>query len=191
MSRGLSSSFITALNQPNVRFLFLCRLEFDGGTIAFNSTLREITYNTVTYTGLGTLGNVSPIEENLSMDPSEFEVSLSAVNDSLVSAILAEEFLNRKAVCLIGVMDENDQIIDTTSYFNGKMDSVRGSIGDRSHITVTVRDEISDWNRPRIERYTDRDQQRKYPGDLGFEYVPQVANKKVIWPASTWFEKYE
>jgi hypothetical protein len=32
------------------------------------------------------------------------------------------------------------------------------------------------------------DQQARYPGDKGFEFVGQIADKKIIWPNGEFFE---
>jgi hypothetical protein len=73
-------------------------------------------------------------------------------------------------------------------YFKGKMDLLSCEHGATGSITVTIRDNLADWARPRIERYTDQDQQARYPGDKGFEYVTAIADKEIIWPASSFYD---
>jgi hypothetical protein len=72
--------------------------------------------------------------------------------------------------------------------FSGLVDEIQVEIGSIGRITITVRDELADWSRPRIERYTNSDQQARYNGDKGLEYISQVADKEIVWPASSYFD---
>ena len=190
MSRSIDAATITALEQGVVRWLVLVKIEFDGGTIAFNSTLGDFDYDGQTYTGFGALGSVSRLEEGSELDPQSFTISLSGINPAVLSAVLNEDYLNRPAICHIAPLDDDNQIIGTPIlYFDAKVDSVSASFGNTASISITARDKLADWNRPRIERYTDQDQQARYPGDKGFEFVTSIASKEIIWPARAWFEK--
>jgi hypothetical protein len=53
-------------------------------------------------------------------------------------------------------------------------------------VTVRLENRLADWERPRLRRYTDEDQQRAHPGDKGFEFVTSTVDKDIVWPASNW-----
>lgn len=190
MSRSIDAATIAALESAVVKWLILVKIEFDGGTIAFNSTLGDVNYNGTNYIGFGTLGSVSQLEEDGQLNPQKFNISLSGINPSVLAAVLTEDYLNRPAICHIAALDDNNAIIGTPIiYFDAKVDSVSASYGKTASISIIARDKLADWNRPKVERYTDQDQQARYPGDKGFEFITSIADKEIIWPAKAWFEK--
>jgi len=48
-------------------------------------------------------------------------------------------------------------------------------------IPFTFGGRLVDWERPRIRRYNNADQQVAFTGDKGFEFVPQMVEKELIW----------
>lgn len=188
MSR-LSADFVREARKPTSKWAFLCSLHFDTGVLAFTSMVRNITYNGQTYIGFGNLGKVSELKENSNLDGADYSVELSGVNRALMQALLNENYLGRTAKCLLVLLDENDSVLyEPLVYFKGKMDLLECEHGSTGAITVSIRDNLADWARPRLERYTDQDQQRRYPGDRGFEYVTVIADKEIVWPASSFYD---
>lgn len=54
-------------------------------------------------------------------------------------------------------------------------------VGDTATITLSAESRMVTWDRPRTRRYNNEDQQSRYPGDRGFEYVAQMVEKSLIW----------
>jgi hypothetical protein len=61
------------------------------------------------------------------------------------------------------------------------MDTCDLEIGETATITLTIQNRLADWERPRLRRYTDEDQQSVYDGDLGLQFVAQMAEKTIYW----------
>ena len=51
----------------------------------------------------------------------------------------------------------------------------------QSEVLLTAENRLADWDRPRIRRYNDADQQSEYPGDLGMQFAEQMVNKTILW----------
>lgn len=49
-------------------------------------------------------------------------------------------------------------------------------------MTITAESIFSLRSRPRAATYSDRDQDRRFPGDKGFEFVAKLLNKVTTWP---------
>ncbi len=188
--RGLHPDTITALEQGHVRWLVLTKVEFDSETLAFNSSFAEFTWNGTTFIGLGNLGNVSNTAENTKLDPADYAITITGVDNTVLVAALDQDYLNRPATCWVAALDDNMQIIgEPILYFKGLVDSIDGTYGNEASVVISVTDRMAEWSRARISRYTNQEQQAKYPGDKGFEYVSEISTKKVTWPAKEWFEK--
>lgn len=75
------------------------------------------------------------------------------------------------------------QIIDTPyEFFNGRLDvPVIDEGAEASTISVNYESELVDLNKPRTRRYTPEDQKEFYPSDEGFDFVPLLQDKTVVW----------
>lgn len=80
------------------------------------------------------------------------------------------------------LMDEDFQnIIDEPHLIHdGRLDtSELIDTGDTATITLNSETRFRDLERPRTKRYTDAEQQKRYPGDKGLEYVPSMQDKEI------------
>lgn len=189
MSRTIHADTLAALSDPTVKFMYMVELRFDSGTLAFNGSLRSHTYNSTTFIGLGNLGSVGKVQESTQLNPASIGIRLSGVNQTLLAAILAENYLNRRGLVYVAVLDADDEIIgDPILHFDGLLSSLDVSYGKTSSISVTLNDRLALWNRPKVRRYTKHDQAAAYPSDKGFDFVESIANKEIVWPAAKWFE---
>jgi hypothetical protein len=185
--RDIEALALAELSEDNLRYIYLVDLQFDSGSLAFNSTLSVYTWNSTTFLGAGNLGSVSNLSESSTLDPSSCSVSLSGINDALLSAILAEEYLNRPAIIYIAMLDSVNQIIGTPFIlFDALMDGIAVEYGKKSTITVSCKDRLSAWDRRKVRLWTDAEQKAKYPLDKGFEHLNFIADKEIIWPDKGW-----
>jgi hypothetical protein len=188
MSRTIAAATIAALSSQHIRWLIFAKVEFDFATLAFNSSLESKVFDGDTYLGAGSLGNVSQAVESSGLDPAEYKITFSGVNDTVLSAAATEDYLNKRAIVHVAVLDEFDAIIgEPFIWFEGLTDSVDVKYGKQSTIVVNIRDRLTDWSRRRISRYTDGEQQSLHTGDKGLEFVTEVASRDIVWPAREWF----
>ena len=187
--RYIPAGIVTALESSIFRPLFLVEIQFDA-VLRFSSAYGAITVAGVEYIGAANLGNITSAKENSDLDPNELKITLAGISDASLSAVGNSNYLNRSVVIKVAMFDEDGGVIDDTAmnYFVGKTDDVKFNYGKQSSIVVTARDRLADWSRPRVERNMNSDQQAAYPGDKGFEFVGQIADKKIIWPKGEFFE---
>ena len=70
---------------------------------------------------------------------------------------------------------------DPIQVLSGRMDVMSWTEGETANITLTVESRLADLERARVRRYTDRDQEDEYPGDLGFQYVDSLQDTLINW----------
>ena len=187
--RDIPAGIVTALESPIFKPLFLVEIEFDT-VLRFSSAYGAITVAGVEYIGAANLGNITSAKENSDLDPNELKITLAGISDAALEAVGNSNYMNRAVAVRVAMFDDDGSIIDDAvmNYFIGKTDNVNFQYGKQSSIVVTARDRLADWARPKIERNMNSDQQADYPGDKGFEFVGQVADKKIIWPKGEFFE---
>jgi len=187
--RTLSAGITAAIAAATVpRMIYMVRLDFDSGSLCYNTSLNTLTMDGKTYLGAGTLGSISNISASGGVKSSGVSVTLSGVRSELVVALLQEPYLNRTATIHLALLGADDSFstTDTMLLFPGKIDSINGVQGKVPSFTVSIRSRLADWERTRHLKYTDSDQQRIYPGDRGMEYIPQISQKKLVWPRAAY-----
>lgn len=187
--RDIPAEIITALESAIFRPLFLVEIEFDT-PLYFSSAFAARTVAGIQYQGAGNLGKLSSAKENSDLEPNQLEIRLAGISDASLTAIGSSNYLNRDVRVKVAMMDESGAVLgDTTmNYFLGRTDEVKYQYGKNSSITVIARDRLADWQRPRVERNMNSDQQAMYAGDKGFEFVGQISDKRIVWPTGEYFE---
>lgn len=182
---------LAALSNQDIEWVVLVRFELDDGPLCFSNLFEPINFEGFEYQGFGNLGDISGLTETLNLDPQWLDVKLSGVNAETLQAALAVDYFNRPAYVHLGVLGNEQGLIIGAPflYFAGTIDNVLCNYGESSEILVSCADELADWERPKIERYSDQDQQARYPGDTGFRFTAQLDTKEIVWPAREWFVK--
>lgn len=182
--RTIDEAILTALSAETVRRVYLIRLDFDSGTVGWNTGFRNIVLDGVTYYGLGNVTSISAAKEEAGVKASGLTVTISGIDPAIVALLLSEPYINRPAYVHYVLLDEQDQVITGTPvlYFRGSMDSIQGSQGTTASFDISLKSRLADWERPRKSRYSDAEQQKLYPGDKGFEFVGQMEQARIVWP---------
>lgn len=187
--RTISANILAALSASTVKFVYMVRLDFDSGVVAWNSGFRDIVLDDVTYMAVGFLSSLSDSSEEPGVQAASFNVGVAGIDPDVVALMLLEPYLNRKATIYFTLLDENDVQIVGTPYvlFKGAIDQIDGTMGEDAAFSITLKSRLSDWQRARNSNYTDIEQQRLYPGDKGFEFVAGLSQRKLVWPLSKFF----
>tara|TARA_Y100000593_G_C4207324_1_gene284950 strand:- start:186 stop:743 length:558 start_codon:yes stop_codon:yes gene_type:complete len=185
MARGWSSDNQTAIAASLVRPVNLVKLEFVSGTIYYTDADRDLVFDGNTYLGTGVLAGFSSVEEGVELQTYSLTLSLSGIPSSVISLALSENFQNRLATLYTGFLNDSYALIaDPIEMFKGRINQMNIESGDTSTVSLSIESRLVDWERPRIRRYNNADQQVEYSGDLGFEFVPQMVEKELVWGRS-------
>lgn len=96
----------------------------------------------------------------------------------------AREYRGRTVIVALQLLDDAGALLDSPIMLQrGVMDAPEFTdSGDRRTITIHCESAFVSRRRPRYSTYTDADQQRRSPGDRGFEYGPSSAAKNIKHP---------
>lgn len=182
--RSLDSAIASASASPVVRFLYLVRIDFDSGTVAWHSGFGNYVYDGITYLGVNILCGISSVSEEAGIKSNTVTLTISGIKPEVISLALQEKYINRTCRIYLQCLDDQDRPITATPYllFRGSLDNIEGTQGASASFKLTVKSRLADWERPRKLRFTDSDQQKLYPGDKGCEYIPQLSERVLIWP---------
>ena len=183
MSREMTSDMAAAVAAATVKPCIFVEVQYPGGTVRLNSGLTTQTLNGNSFSGVGTVGTIADIEESLDDAPGSATIEFPA-NSAMVAAALGASARGRTVKIWIGAhnLSTGTLIADPVVEFSGTV-SHHGGPGDprAGAITLVCVDESADQERPLEQLYTDEEQQRLHPGDLGCQYVASLPNKEFTW----------
>ena len=182
MVKTLSTNNSNVLNDDVVRPIYFLKFEFPSGNVYLNSSDRNITWGGNSYIGAGSIGTVSDIEETAELQANGVKLILSGIPSTFVSIALTSEYQGSVATEYLGFFDDDYGLVDNPFIiFVGKVDTMAISLSDTATIELEIENRLIDWERPRISRFTNEEQQNLYSGDKGFEFVDSVAEKELFW----------
>lgn len=182
MARDLSGSVDTALQASHVRAVVFVAFSFTDGTLRLCTADHDVTWNSLTWQGVGRISSIDPVSEGGSLESRAIRMTISGVSASLISTALGTHVQGRALNLWFGVLDANWAVIAAPiGPFQYRMDALRLRHGKTGVIEVTARDRLADWDRPRIRRWNHADQIAEYPLDKGFQFVEQMVDKTLIW----------
>lgn len=132
--------------------------------------------------GLGNLGSIEAVQEGASLQMYGCGLTLTGIPPEYISLALDEDYQGRACTIWLAPLSTDYQILaDPAIVFRGRMDTMDIELGETATITVTAESRLADWERPRVRRYNDEDQQSVHPGDRGMEFVQQMVSRELIW----------
>ena len=193
MSRTINSTLLGALYEnadptgdlKDIEPYYAVTLEFDGGDVNMWTGIGSRTIGAATFSGTGGLLQIEGLEESSDLGANGTTLTLSGVNDTLLSYALTEDYQGRLCRIYWGVTSVS-QVVEV---FSGYMDRMTiQDAGETSTITLTVESRLITLERPVIRRYTDKSHQSVIATegygsstDTFFKWVTKLADKQVVW----------
>ena len=181
MSRDLTAAVETIVDSAEVQPFLLFEGEFVSGYVRAWSGMGDLSWNSQTWTGTGTLLSISNIEETSDGSARGVTATLSGLSSDLISLALADVRQGASGKVWLGFLD-NGVVDDPVLLFEGRLDiPAIQEDGDTSSISISYESRLIDLERSRETRYTNEGQQALYAGDLGCEYVAALQDKQINW----------
>jgi hypothetical protein len=185
MSRDLTEAVIAQTEAAQVETFLLFEGDFVSGTIRAWSGYGDLVWNNETWTGTGTLLSVSNVTEDNQVSAKGVNIVLDGIPPELISVALQSCRQGADGRIYLGFMSANQVVSDPLLLFEGKLDvPVINEGAEASNISISYESRLIDLLRPRESRFTDEDQKREFPGDLGCEFVISLQDKSIKWGGS-------
>lgn len=181
MNRNIDSGTVSAVSAGHVPYLFFVQMDFST-PLRVCSAAYDIEWNGYIWLGLGTLGGLEPIEEQAGLEAIGARLTLTGIPTEVIAISLGEKYQGRPCqIWFTPLRDDLQMLLTPVRLFSGRMDTMDSEVGDTATITVTAESRMVSWDKPRVRRYNNEDQQSRYPGDRGFEFVAQMVERNLLW----------
>ena len=191
MARNITNAFKTAITSKVVKPIMAVELDFSDGILKMWNGYGDLTMNaggsSKTFTGQGDLLGITDIEESSTLSMSGVTLTLAGIKSSLISTALSANYTNRNGALYLGLFDPSNNVIaDVYTLFRGKMDVLNIQEGHQTTvITLKLESRLITFEKAANRMYTLEDQQVDFPNDLGFEFIPDLQDKEIIWGKAT------
>ena len=182
--RDIDSGVAAAIAASGVLCVWLVQFDFASGIVYLNTSNADIVYDGHTWLR-GQALMIEPIIETDSGVSTGFTVSVATAGEALLARALSEYPQGRP--CSIGmlVLDASSgAVVGAPTIEVGICDAptIREGPGG-AVVSISVETEFADYSRPRVFRYTNADQQSRFPGDRICEYTEQMVEKAIAFPS--------
>lgn len=176
-----------ALAGRTVRLAWLVRLGFASGEMRVWLGFGSLVAGSETWSGLGEFAGISGLEVPLGGTAPVTTLTLSGVDPDLKGKVreASAEAKGRPVRIYMQFFDDELQTLDAPyAVLTGVMDqlSVSAPSAETRTIEMTVEWLFTRRAIPPFGMLSNRDQQARYPGDRGLEYVTAMQNKTTNWP---------
>lgn len=183
MTRGLTTAFKNETLADEVRPITLVELDFSGGAVNVWTGEGDLTWDSKTWTGTGTLLSIDSVSESTDIAANGVQLQLDGIPSALLSTILTEHYQGRSAVIYLAALNSSLAVVaDPFILWKGRMDVMLISDGaDSATITMSAENRLIDLERQRERRYTDLDQKNFFSSDKGLEHVADQLDRELNW----------
>jgi hypothetical protein len=165
-----------------VRPFLTIEMDYPDGMVRASTLQETVVIDGLTYYGMGVVGSLSPLQEGSENRSYGVTASLTGVPGNFFAYLKSQDVQGRAATIKVGFMNHAFEIVGAlVTIFVGRMDTQDFSAGKETSVEVAIESLLIDWERARVRRYTDVDQQAVYPGDRGFEFVSALQNMDLVW----------
>ena len=182
MSRGLSSDFLSEINDDLLRPALFVKASFST-ELRLWTGYGNCSLGGQTYTGAGSLLSISSVQENSDLGTSGLSITLSGCDNTIVSAIRSEEFQGGDITVYLGVLQKNYSLVEGyTVFFKGFMDNgTYVQNGETITIKLDIENHLARLSRSNQRLYTKEDQKHFGGSDLGLDYIESIAEQELVW----------
>lgn len=183
MSRLLDTPELAAAIADRVVRPFLAiHIDFPDPVFAWTGR-GTIEFNDAEWTGVHGVASIDTISEGTDGSAVGVKAMLLEVPENFRDDIADQAVRGCLYEMFVGALDETyQQVVGVKLLWRGRLGGYEiVDAGETLTVTATGESRQIDQRRPTIKRFTDEYQQRKYPGDRFFEYLPRMTEIPILW----------
>ena len=184
MSRTFTAGQKAVLSSNNAKIINFVELDFTTGTVYVHDGIGTYTWGGNSWLGVGNLGSISSIQEGSEVSPYSLTLTLSALDSTMSGQALQEDYYMNDVTIYMGVLSEDDLLIDTpVQVWAGFMDVMTITAGASGGDTISLvcESELAKFDRSSNLKYTHANQQKKDSSDFFFEFLKDIEGIKIKW----------
>lgn len=182
MSRILTARMAEAILSGRPR-VGLCEMGHPAGTFYGWTGVGQKVYGGVTYTGMGILGRVTPIQNTSSLEVQDIVFELNGIEPDMLDR-LSGSVKSYVGKLWLACLDEYENIIDLPYLLvESELDvqDFEATADGACSIKITGHNGFWQFERELNEVWSSENQKQLYPGDTGLDLLSSLENQDIAW----------
>lgn len=181
MSRGIHADVITELAKDSFDMAHLVSIDFSA-PVYLTDHAYDISHGGNDYVSSSHLLGLSPVNETGESQASTFTINLSGVEQSFISTLLSENYIDRAVTISRIILNSAGVIVgNPIPLYSGRMDGFAIKDDNKtSQINLSVASHWSDFEKESGRRTNHNGQQIHFAGDKGFKFASDTV-KDIKW----------
>ena len=188
MSRTLHADVVSAIASGSYRYAHLVEIQWDlanGGTDYLTDAQFDIVDGSNTFTASAFLLSSTTVEESTKISTNSIQLSISGVNQSYISALLAlnYKYIDRKVLISRVILSDTGTIVgESVIVFSGRISAFKvNETFESSIVTLTVANHWEDFGRVNGRKSNPTHQSKINSTDKIFEFCSGLKAEKITW----------
>ena len=183
MPKDLTAGMTAALAEKVKRPLVFFEGHFEDGILRLWSGWGTLSWGGNEWIGAGDLGKISELPDASGLEAQSMKVELRGADIENISLALSQVKQRNPVHIYIGFADQDWNVIpDPYKAFSGMMDVPQISEdGKTVGISLTLESRAKRVLQKKERRRTHEDQQIRFPGDKGLEYIAGLQDAQIKW----------
>lgn len=194
---ALSAPQQSELEKSVTRVVYFTEFDFVGGVVRLNSSNSNIDWGGFTWQGLGSLGNISQVDETDSTEAKSLTFTLNCAESSWVALAIGSDLVyrGRSAKLYFSPLAEDFTMVGTPVLcWKGVMDLMLMSIdGDTGSISLRCEGSMFGLKRGEYSRLNNAQHRQQYPippaQKNGLDYLIAVQTDPIAWLSARFQKK--
>lgn len=188
MARDLHVDTAAEVQEEKLKPIAMVELEFDSGMFRVWSGIGPLSWDGKVFEGVGTLGEIGPIEETIELRAVGANLTLSGIPGDVLAKANAESWQGRPARIYFAALESTSAgrsfVGEPKQLFEGFMDQMNLIEGEQAAIQLACESTAIDHERTRARRYTSEDLRAANPGDAFADQVAALQDAIIKLPTS-------
>ena len=182
MSRGISSTNLAHAQGDVVAPVTLVHFAFDT-PVYVHSGSGTLTYDGNDYLGVGTLGEISGMEESEDLAPVMVQFGLSGIDTTFFTEVFDAGNYGDVITVYHGYRNSDTGLLIDDPTLVGRFYFEHATLrkGATNVAIITAQHELARLDDKPGAKFTDEGQRAVYSTDVGYQFVADVGTKDLIW----------
>ena len=182
MLQPFSTSMQQQLNKDNIKLAYFVEIDLNPQVLV-HSGVGTITHNNKDYVGVGILGNVSTVRQTGELEANAITLELSALDSSILTDALTEQFSEKDVRIYLGALDANDnhKVLAFDLLFSGFVSDVNANLGQNNSVSLSVSNKVEKWKNGKSDRFSDESHLSRNPNDHFFKFLAATSTMDIRW----------
>ncbi|CAH9011663.1 conserved hypothetical protein [Vibrio phage 168E36-1] len=178
-----SDDFIAKMLEDGVIVGYAGDFDFPTEFLRNHTGVGNIAINGNTYFGVGEFGQIGSIENVADANPATVEVSLTGIPGTVFNLVMQGNIRGSNVTIYKVLFNKQGQVLAAAPIVVGQVTDYSHTFDKTGEFAIQVADEFNLYERPIQKFYSHSSWLADNPGDNFWQWVAQMADKKIHWGA--------